>query len=67
MTIQVAISFGEFLDKLTILEIKAERIGDPDKRANVVRDGSRTSVPNSSSWRERSITPMMNGPWSSAN
>ena len=38
MTIQVAISFGEFLDKLTILEIKAERIGDPDKRENVVRE-----------------------------
>ncbi len=38
MTIQVAISFGEFLDKLTILEIKAERIGDPAKRANVIHE-----------------------------
>lgn len=38
MTIQVSISFGEFLDKLTILEIKAERIADPVKRANVVHE-----------------------------
>ena len=38
MTIQVSISFGEFLDKLTILEIKAERIQDPGKRANVVHE-----------------------------
>ncbi len=38
MTIQVSISFGEFLDKLTILEIKAERIADPAKRANVVHE-----------------------------
>ncbi len=38
MTIQVSISFGEFLDKLTILEIKAERIQDATKRANVIRE-----------------------------
>ncbi len=29
---------GEFLDKLTILEIKSERIEDPDKLANVRRE-----------------------------
>jgi hypothetical protein len=29
---------GEFLDKLTILEIKSERIRDPAKLANVMRE-----------------------------
>jgi Family of unknown function (DUF6165) len=29
---------GEFLDKLTILEIKSERIRDPGKLANVTRE-----------------------------
>jgi len=29
---------GEFLDKLTILEIKSERIGDPGKLENVRRE-----------------------------
>jgi len=31
----VPVSAGELLDKLTILQIKARRIGDPAKRANV--------------------------------
>ena len=35
MTIQATISFGEFLDKLTILEIKNERITDKDKLKNI--------------------------------
>ena len=34
----VPISAGELIDKLTILEIKAERLADPDKRRNVVRE-----------------------------
>jgi hypothetical protein len=34
----VKISPGEFLDKLTILEIKAERIQDQAKRKNVCRE-----------------------------
>lgn len=38
MTIQTEISFGEFLDKLTILEIKAERIRDPAKLENINRE-----------------------------
>lgn len=38
MTIQSDISVGEFLDKLTILEIKHERMTDPAKRANVDRE-----------------------------
>ena len=29
------VSAGELLDKITILQIKAQRIGDPAKRANV--------------------------------
>ena len=33
--IQIPISPGELLDKITILQIKAERISDPDKVANV--------------------------------
>ena len=33
--IQVPVSPGEVLDKITILEIKSERIKDPEKVANV--------------------------------
>ena len=36
--ISVPISFGELLDKISILEIKAERIGDSAKLANVRRE-----------------------------
>ncbi|HEV8678061.1 MAG TPA: DUF6165 family protein [Stellaceae bacterium] len=32
------ISVGELLDKITILEIKAEAIADPAKHANVMRE-----------------------------
>jgi len=38
MTIKVEVSFGEFLDKITILEIKAERISDSAKLENVNRE-----------------------------
>ena len=33
--IQVPVSFGELIDKITILEIKARQISDPAKLANV--------------------------------
>lgn len=33
--IKVPVSPGEVLDKITILEIKSERIGDPEKLSNV--------------------------------
>ncbi len=33
--IRVPVAFGELIDKLTILEIKRERMADPGKRANV--------------------------------
>lgn len=36
--IQVPVSPGEVLDKITILEIKSERISDPQKVANVRRE-----------------------------
>ncbi|CAL8967930.1 MULTISPECIES: DUF6165 family protein [Rhodoplanes] len=36
--IEIAVSVGELVDKVTILEIKAERIGDPAKLANVGRE-----------------------------
>jgi hypothetical protein len=38
MQLTVQTSPGEFLDKLTILEIKSERIADPAKLANVRRE-----------------------------
>lgn len=36
--IEVAVSVGELVDKVTILEIKAERITDPHKLANIRRE-----------------------------
>jgi len=36
--ILIPISPGELLDKITILEIKSERIADADKRANVNKE-----------------------------
>ena len=38
MTIKVEASFGEFLDKITILGIKSERISDSAKLENVNRE-----------------------------
>jgi hypothetical protein len=38
MRLTIETSPGEFLDKLSILEIKSERIGDPGKLANVRRE-----------------------------
>lgn len=38
MTIKVELSVGEFLDKVTILEIKSERIKDPAKLENVNKE-----------------------------
>ncbi|MEE8188280.1 MAG: DUF6165 family protein [Kiloniellales bacterium] len=35
LTVSVEVSPGELIDKITILEIKSERIADPDKLANV--------------------------------
>ncbi len=38
MPLMVPISVGELLDKISILEIKAEAIADPAKRDNVMRE-----------------------------
>ena len=38
MAIQVPVSWGELLDKITILEIKQARLDDPAKRANVTAE-----------------------------
>ena len=36
--IEVPVAPGELLDKITILKLKAVRIDDPEKRANVTRE-----------------------------
>jgi len=38
MTINVKLSYGEMLDKITILQIKSERISDAAKVANVNKE-----------------------------
>jgi len=38
MALQVPVSVGEFLDKITILEIKSERIHDAEKLQNVRKE-----------------------------
>ena len=38
MTPMAPVSWGELIDKITILEIKARRIADPAKHANVARE-----------------------------
>lgn len=38
MSILAPVSVGEFLDKVTILEIKSGRISDPQKLANIRRE-----------------------------
>ena len=36
--LQAPLSLGELIDKITILEIKSERIGEPGKLANIRRE-----------------------------
>jgi hypothetical protein len=38
MSIMAPISAGELVDKITILRVKAQRIGDPAKEANVRKE-----------------------------
>jgi hypothetical protein len=38
MSILAPISAGELVDKITILRVKAQRIGDPAKEANVRKE-----------------------------
>ncbi len=38
MTITVEVSYGEMLDKISILEIKLEKVTDPGQRDNIARE-----------------------------
>jgi hypothetical protein len=38
MNLSIPVSAGELIDKITILRVKAERIGDPAKEANVRKE-----------------------------
>ncbi len=38
MSIEIAVSYGELIDKITILEIKNERIADAEKLENIQRE-----------------------------
>ena len=38
MSLLIPVSAGELMDKITILQVKAERIGDPAKEANVRKE-----------------------------
>lgn len=38
MTIKIELSYGELLDKITILQIKSERMADESKLANVNKE-----------------------------
>jgi ADP-heptose:LPS heptosyltransferase len=50
------VSVGELIDKITILEIKAERIADPEKRANVRRELAALDTVRT---RELALTPAL--------
>ena len=38
MSVKIDISYGELIDKITILEIKSERIAEPRKLENIERE-----------------------------
>ena len=38
MSIKIDVSVGEIMDKLTILEIKADKIGDTEKLSNILKE-----------------------------
>jgi hypothetical protein len=38
MSVSVEISYGELIDKITILEIKARRLADPERRGQVATE-----------------------------
>ncbi|CAA9524649.1 MAG: hypothetical protein AVDCRST_MAG23-501 [uncultured Sphingosinicella sp.] len=55
----VPVSWGELLDKITILEIKKERIGDPDALRNVAHELERLIDIASSVGRQPRIALLM--------
>lgn len=57
MSINVEVSLGEFLDKITILEIKSERIVDPEKLVNINKELQRLrDIWSSSAYSDAEIT-----------
>jgi hypothetical protein len=53
MELSVPTGVGELIDKITILEIKAERVGDSVKRANIARElGALTAIAQSLAWTD---------------
>lgn len=55
----VPVSWGELIDKITILEIKAERIADPKKRANVERELAALAAVRDRSAKPEGLAPMV--------
>jgi hypothetical protein len=56
---QIPVSWGELLDKLTILEIKRTRIADPAARANVAREYDLLSAIGDAVVRQDEIAPLL--------
>lgn len=52
--IRVPVSLGELADKVSILEIKAARIADPARRANVARELEALRL----AWAEAALPPL---------
>lgn len=55
----VPVSWGELIDKITILEIKAERIADPSKRANVARELEALSAVSDRGAKPEGLAPLV--------
>jgi hypothetical protein len=53
MSVTIPVSWGELLDKITILRIKKERLADPEKRRNVLRELTILEK----AWQGRQSTP----------
>lgn len=56
---QVPVSWGELLDKITILEIKRARMADPAARANVAREYGLLSTIGGRVMRQGDIVPLL--------
>ncbi|MDO5370785.1 DUF6165 family protein [Paracoccus sp. (in: a-proteobacteria)] len=55
------VSWGELLDKITILELKAERIADPAARANVGRELALLRQVAAPVMAQPGLTPLLDG------
>ena len=62
MSVEIAISFGELFDKISILEIKRSNVVDPGQRANIEKElevlnrARANAVP-----RDRDVADLMTG------